>query len=80
MDPVLKVGFIHTTEDQCFDVRKPQCAMKIAQPKVTITKRGKKGKAKGKIVTSKKDENYFIVPADKFLLLAQALNQRARRV
>ena len=77
MDPVLKVGFVHTTEDQCFEVRKPQCAMKIAQPKVTITKRGKKGKVKGKIVLSEMDENYFVVPAKKFLMLTQALVQRA---
>lgn len=77
MDPILKVGFIHTTKDQCFEVRKPQCAMKVAQPKVTITKRGKKGKVKGKILISEKDENYFIVPAKKFLILAQTLNQRA---
>ena len=77
MDPILKVGFIHTTKDQCFEVRKPQCAMKVAQPKITITKRGKKGKVKGKIVISEKDENYFIVPAKKFLILAQTLNQRA---
>ena len=75
IDQVLKVGFIHTTEDQCFEVRKPQCAMKVAQPKVTITKRGVKGKAKGKIVISEKDENYFIVPAKKFFILAQALDQ-----
>ena len=61
MDPILKVGFIHATEDQCFEVRKPQCAMKIAQPKVTTTKHGVKGKVKGKIVVSEKDENYFAV-------------------
>lgn len=77
MDPVLKLGIVHTTEEQGFEARKPQCAMKTAQPKATITKRGVKAKVKGKIVISEKDENYFVVPAKKFLMLAQALDQRA---
>jgi len=51
--------------------------MKVAQPKVTVTKRGVRGKVKGKIVIPEKDENYFIVPAKKFFTLAQALDQRS---
>lgn len=76
MDPVLKVGFVHTTEKDGFEVRKPQCAMKLAQPKITITERGKRGKVKGRIVVSEAYENYFTVPAKEFLILAQAINQR----
>jgi len=77
MDPVLKAGFVHTTEDQCFEVRKPQCAMKVAQAKITTTKRGKRGKAKGRIIISDKHENYFVVPAKKFLVSAESLVQKA---
>lgn len=77
MDPVLKVGFVHTTEDQGFELRKPQCAMKVAQPKITTTQRGKRGKAKGKIVVPGTDENYFVVPAKKFLVSAESLVQKA---
>jgi hypothetical protein len=51
--------------------------MKIAQPKMTMSKRGKKAKIKGKIILSETDENYFNVPAKKFAVSAQVLNQRA---
>ena len=66
MEPILKVGFVHTTAEQGFEVRKPQIALKIAQNKMTTSLRGKKSKAKGKIEVEDRFENYFVVPADTF--------------
>ncbi|MFQ5761638.1 MAG: hypothetical protein ACE5PO_01265, partial [Candidatus Bathyarchaeia archaeon] len=76
MDPILKVGFVHTKEEDGFEVRKPQCAMKVAQPKLTVTKRGVRGKVKGKIVEQEPYENYFIVPAKGFVTFAQAIDRQ----
>lgn len=73
MQPVLKVGYICTSEEQGFEVRKPQCAMKIAQPKATMSRRGKISKAKGIIVLEEPYENYFVVPARTFTQRAQAI-------
>ena len=63
LEPVLKVGFVHTREEEGFEKRNPQCALKVAQPKTTISLRGKNSKAKGVIVVEEPYENYFIVPA-----------------
>ena len=76
MQPLLKVGFVHTTEEQGFEVRKPQCALKIAQPKTTTSLRGKVSKAKGMIIVEEPYENYFIVPSRTFAQLAQAIVNR----
>jgi len=76
MQPFLKVGFVQTTEEQGFEVRKPQCALKLAQPKITISLRGKRSKAKGIIAVEETYENYFIVPAKTFTRLAQAIINR----
>jgi len=73
MQPVLKLGYICTSEEQGFEVRKPQCAMKIAQPKATMSRRGKISKAKGIIVLEEPYENYFVVPARTFTQRAQAI-------
>jgi len=73
MQPVLKVGFVHTTEEQRFEVRKPQCTLKLAQPKITTSVRGKRSKAKGKIIEEEPYENYFIIPAKTFTRLANAI-------
>jgi len=73
MQPVLKVGFIRTTEEQGFEVRKPQCALKLAQPKMTTSLRGARSKAKGMIVSEDLYENYFIVPARDFAQRAHAI-------
>jgi len=73
MQPILKVGYVRTTEEQGFEVRKPQCAMKLAQPKVTISRRGMRSKAKGMIVLEEPYENYFVVPARTFTQRAQAI-------
>ena len=78
MEPVLKVGYVHTTEDQGFEVRKPQCALKIAQPKITTSLRGKRSKSKGIITIEETYENYFIVPARTFTRLAQAIVNKYR--
>lgn len=66
MEPVLKVGFVHTDEKQGFEKRKPQIALKIAQPKMTTSLRGKRSKTKGIIIEEMPFENQFIVPASKF--------------
>lgn len=73
MNPVLKVGLIHTTEEQGFEVRPPQCAIKVTQHKFSISKRGKEAKMKGKIVTAQPYENYFFVPAKEFYVSALAI-------
>jgi len=73
MQPVLKVGYVRTTEEQGFEVRKPQCAMKLAQPKVTISLRGMRSKTKGMIFMEEHYENYFVVPARTFAQRAQAI-------
>jgi hypothetical protein len=73
MSPILKVGFVHTTKEDGFEVRRPQCASKIAQPKMTTSLRGKRSKTKGLIALEEDYENYFIVPAHKFALSAQAI-------
>jgi len=75
MEPILKVGFVHTTGENGFERRKPQCTLKVAQPKITITKRGKRGKMRGRIITSELYENRFTVPAKEFLLHSTALNK-----
>ena len=76
MQPVLKVGFVHTTEEQGFEVRKPQCTLKLAQPKITTSLRGKGNKAKGMILEEEPYENYFTVPAKTFTNLSYAIVSR----
>lgn len=79
MDPLLKVGFVHTTEEDGFERRRPQCAMKVAQPKITMTQREKRGKMKGKITLSDEYENCFVVPAEKFLFMARTVDDKVYR-
>lgn len=73
MQPSLKVGYIQTSKEQGFEVRKPQCAMKLAQPKFTTSLRGKRSKAKGMIVEEDCYENYLVVPAKAFAQSANAI-------
>jgi hypothetical protein len=73
MEPVLKVGFVHTTEEQGFEVRKPQIALKVAQDKITMSLRGKRTKVKGIITLDEIYENYFKVPAKIFTRLSVSL-------
>ncbi|MEM2143939.1 MAG: hypothetical protein QW279_01140 [Candidatus Jordarchaeaceae archaeon] len=76
MDPILKVGFVHTTEEQGFETRKPQIALKVAQDKITTSLRGKQTKVKGIITVDNTDENYFRVPAKTFTHLSYILLKR----
>ena len=76
MEPILKVGFVQTTVEQEFEVRKPQCALKVAQPKMTMSLRGKRSKTKGLITEDREYENYFIVPAEAFTKSSQAIVNR----
>jgi len=73
MQPILKVGFVHTTKEQGFEVRKPQCAFKLAQPKIMTSVRGRRSKIKGLIALEENYENYFVVPAQKFTVFAQSI-------
>jgi hypothetical protein len=76
MQPVLKLGFVHTAQADGFEIRKRQCALKLAQPKMTMSLRGKRSKTKGMIELQEHYENYFIVPATKFTVLAKALSEK----
>lgn len=73
MEPVLKVGFIETKAEQGFEDRKPQIALKIAQPKITTSLRGKRCKTKGFITEEKPYENRFTVPAKEFICAASVI-------
>jgi len=73
MNPILKVGFVHTTEKEGFESRPPQCALKLAQHKISISKRGKRAKMKGRIVCVEPYENYYTVPAKDFYISAVAI-------
>src|SRR2546428_899317 len=50
MDPLLKIGIIETKTSEGFEKRNAQVAMKLSQPKFTFTKRGVRGRAKGRII------------------------------
>jgi len=76
MEPILKLGFVHTTPADGFEVRKPQCALKLAQPKITMSLRGRRSKTKGMIELLEPCENYFIVPATRFAILANAISKK----
>ncbi|WXG44263.1 MAG: hypothetical protein WED04_09555 [Promethearchaeati archaeon SRVP18_Atabeyarchaeia-1] len=73
MNPILKLGFIHTTAQQGFEVRRPQIALKIAQEKMTTSLRGKPSKAKGIVLVDDRYENYFVVPARTFTTVGRAV-------
>lgn len=73
MEPVLKVGFVHTKKEEGFQTRPPQCAIKLAQHKVSLSKRGEKSKMKGRIVCVEPYENFFTVPAKEFYVSSAAI-------
>jgi hypothetical protein len=66
MQPILKVGYIQTKEDQGFQNRQPQIALKVSQPKTTLSLREKPCKCKGLIEEDAVYENYFVVSAKEF--------------
>lgn len=73
MSPFIKVGTVHTTEDTGFEIRKPQVVMKIAQDKITVSRRGKRARVKGKLVYCKENDNYFLVGAQQFIQSSERL-------
>ncbi len=66
MEPLLKVGVIQTRSDEGFEERKPQVAIKLSQPKMTSTKRGVRGRVKGRILENGDSANFMIVDATDF--------------
>ncbi len=66
MDPLLKVGIIQTMSKEGFEERKAQVAMKLSQPKFTMTKRGVRGRMKGRIVENLEPTNSVTVGAADF--------------
>lgn len=73
LNPLLKLEFIATTKEDGFEERKPQIALKVAQPKITNSLRGVPGKSKGMIEELEPYENYFVVSAKVFTLSAVAI-------
>lgn len=66
VDPVLKIGIIQTKTTEGFEKRKAQIAMKLSQPKFSTTKRGVRGRAKGRITENGGPENYVELQASDF--------------
>ncbi len=66
MDPLLKIGIIETKTSEGFEKRNAQVAMKLSQPKFTVTKRGVRGRAKGRIIENLDNANNVIVDAKDF--------------
>ena len=66
MDPLLKIGIIQTKSDEGFEERKPQVAIKLSQPKMATTKRGVRGRAKGRILENGQSANFVVVGAADF--------------
>ena len=71
MSPYVKLGIVHTKEITGFEERKPQTVIKIAQDKITESRRGKRAKAKGIILYEDSHENYFLIDAKKFVILGE---------
>ena len=63
MDPLLKIGIIETKTSEGFEKRRAQVAMKLSQPKFTVTKRGVRGRVKGRIIEKSDTANYVTVDA-----------------
>src|SRR6266516_1895587 len=63
MDPLLKIGIIETKTSEGFEKRKAQVALKLSQPKFSVTKRGVRGRAKGRIVENPDGSNFVVTEA-----------------
>src|SRR5438445_6381757 len=63
MDPLLKIGVIETKTSEGFERRRAQVAMKLSQPKFSVTKRGVRGRSKGRILESPDNSNFVITEA-----------------
>jgi hypothetical protein len=66
MTPILKIGFIQTKTADGFEKRGAQVAMKLSQTQFSLTKRGGRGRAKGRIIESTDPANYVAVLATDF--------------
>ncbi len=66
MDPLLKIGIIETKTSEGFEKRKAQVTLKLSQPKFSITKRGVRGRAKGRILESPDGANFVVAEAADF--------------
>ena len=69
----IKLGIVHTKEITGFEERKPQTVMKVAQDKITESRRGKRAKAKGTILYEDTHENYLLVDAKKFVIFGERM-------
>lgn len=66
MEPLAKVGILHTTTKTGFIERKPQFVIKISQNKITTSQRGKRAKVKG-LIKILNNENKFILKKNEFI-------------
>ncbi len=80
MDPLLKIGVIETKTSEGFEKRKAQVALKLSQPKFTVTKRGVRGRVKGRIIEGLDPSNSVTVEAadfaTKFARICDSLGDR----
>jgi hypothetical protein len=66
MDPLVKTGVIETKTSEGFERRSAQVALKLSQPKFSLTKRGVRGRAKGRILESTDGANFVVTEAADF--------------
>jgi hypothetical protein len=66
MDPLLKIGIIETKTSEGFETRKAQVALRLSQPKFTVTKRSVRGRVKGRIIEGPDSSNSVMVEAGDF--------------
>jgi hypothetical protein len=66
LDPLLKIGVIETKTSEGFEKRRAQVALKLSQPKFSMTKRGVRGRARGRMVESSDSSNFVITEAADF--------------
>ena len=75
MEPIAKVGILHTTDKEGFMKRDPQFVIKLSQNKITLSQRGKKAKVKG-IVKDANNENKFILDSKTFFCALLKLTEK----
>ncbi len=80
MDPLLKIGIVETKTSEGFEKRTTQVAIKLSQPKFTVTKRGVRGRVKGRIIENIETSNSVTVGAadfaTKFVKVCHPLSDR----
>ena len=75
LEPIAKIGILHTTGEEGFDKRKPQFVIKISQNKKSMCKRKKMVKAKG-IIENANNENKFILDSEHFYCAIKKLVEK----